>query len=156
MAHISYMAIISRDPEELKDYYNRWFGFEEFYRLPNGTIYMTDGAINMGLLKQGAENGEDTQELGLHHVGFVVEGLEETKARLATFDPSWAVESRPSSDPFAEARTKDPDGLLVDISEEGYGVEGNKRVPGIRHMAIASDTRRGSSTSTARCSVCGT
>lgn len=136
MAHISYMAIISRDPEELKDYYNRWFGFEEFHRLPTGTIYLTDGAINMGLLKQGADNGEDNQELGLHHVGFVVEDLEETKARLASSAP---VEARPSSDPFAEVRTTDPDGLLVDISEEGYGVEGTKRIPGIRHMAIASD-----------------
>jgi catechol 2,3-dioxygenase-like lactoylglutathione lyase family enzyme len=139
VARISYMAVISPDPEELKDYYARWFEFQELHRLPNGTIYLTDGTINMGLLKQGADNGEENQAPGLHHLGFVVENLDETKSKLARFDASAVIESRPSSDPFAEIRTTDPEGLIIDISEEGYGVDDAKRVPGIRHIATAND-----------------
>lgn len=49
-----------RAPERLRDFYCKWFGFEELSRTDGGSIYITDGWFNVGLLKQGAS---DTKEL---------------------------------------------------------------------------------------------
>src|SRR3954469_6976426 len=111
MTHLGYMAIICREPERLEQYYQRWFGFEELARADSGTIYLTDGAITMGLLPRGAANGEDDQTLGLHHVGFVVESVAEVERRLREYDPAQRLEKRPATDPYAEYRMVDPDGI---------------------------------------------
>jgi catechol 2,3-dioxygenase-like lactoylglutathione lyase family enzyme len=139
MSRISYIAIMCREPETLKDFYGRWFGFEEIQRLENGTIYLSDGALNMGLMKQDADNGETNQQLGLHHIGFLVDSVEQVRENLRQFDASATLEPRPASDPFAEFRTQDSEGIPIDVSEKGYGVPGQKRIPGIRHIALAND-----------------
>lgn len=49
------MAIICRDPDVLKEYYCRWFGFEELNRIPDGSMYLTDGYLNVDLLQKDSE-----------------------------------------------------------------------------------------------------
>ena len=139
MARLSYMAIVCREPARLADYYHRWFAFDTLQRADNGTIYLTDGTMTVGLLQQGAANGETDQTLGLHHIGFQVESLAAVERRLRELDPAQAIQPRPAADPFAEGRIVDPEGILVDLSERGYGNPGEKRVPGIRHVALANE-----------------
>jgi catechol 2,3-dioxygenase-like lactoylglutathione lyase family enzyme len=139
MARLSYMAVMCREPEQLRAYYQRWFGFEELRRTAAGSVYLTDGTMTMGLLQQGAANGEENQQLGLHHIGFEVESVDEVERRLRELDPSQRLQKRPAEDPYAEWRIVDPEGILIDLSEKGYGSEGKKRVPGIRHVALAND-----------------
>jgi catechol 2,3-dioxygenase-like lactoylglutathione lyase family enzyme len=139
MARLSYIAIICREPEQLEQYYQRWFGFEELRRTVAGTIYLTDGTTTMGLLQQGAANGEDSQELGLHHIGFEVESVRDVERRLREVDPSQRLQPRPAEDPYAEYRIVDPEGILIDLSEKGFGSRGGKRIPGIRHVAVANE-----------------
>ena len=137
MARLSYMAIMCREPERLEEYYEHWFGFEPIQRAANGSIYLIDGAMTMGLLRQGSANGEENQDLGLHHVGFEVESVAEIERRLREFDPAQALQRRPAEDPYATHRLVDPEGILIDPSERGYGNKGEKRIPGIRHIAMA-------------------
>jgi catechol 2,3-dioxygenase-like lactoylglutathione lyase family enzyme len=143
MARVKHMGIVCREPELLKDYYCRWFGFEELKRLPDGTVYLTDGYLNVGLLNENSELTEANSVLGLHHVGFRVESIEEITTRLKQFDASMEIEKRPENDPYSQYRLRDPEGLHIDLSEQGYGVEGEKRTPGIRHIATGtSDLER--------------
>lgn len=138
MPRVKHMAIMSRDPEAMKEYYSRWFGFEELCRTPGGSIYLTDGHLNIGLLKQGADSTEERQELGLHHVGFHVESMAEIEGRLKKFDPTIRLEKRGGSeDPYSEYRVKEAvqGGFGIEVSEKGFGIEGEKRIPGIRHIA---------------------
>ena len=139
MARLGYIAIMCREPARLQTYYQRWFAFEELQRTDAGTIYLTDGAVTMGLLQQGAANGETSQDLGLHHIGFEVESISEVERRLRELDPAQRMEQRLAQDPYAECRIVDPEGILVDLSERGYGSGREKRVPGIRHVALAND-----------------
>jgi catechol 2,3-dioxygenase-like lactoylglutathione lyase family enzyme len=139
MTRLGYMAIMCREPARLEDYYRRWFGFEEVRRTTAGSIYVTDGTMTVGLLQQGAANGEADQSLGLHHIGFEVESIAEVERRLRELDPTQRLEQRPSEDPYAQGRIVDPEGVLVDLSERGYGAPGVKRVPGIRHVALANE-----------------
>ncbi len=137
MPRVKQMAIVCDDAERLGEYYCRWFGFEKLGRGQGDSVYLTDGYLSVGLLTRGPELPEESQELGLHHVGIQVESIDEIKKRLAEFDPSIQLERRPTEEPYSQYRIKfrEPQGFAIDISEKGYGVEGEKRVPGIRHIA---------------------
>lgn len=126
------------DPTLMRDWYRRWFGFEELTRTKEGSVYITDGHFGVALLKRGAAIGETHQERGLHHFGFQVESILEVERNLEDFDPSIRIERRPKEDPYAEYRIVDPEGIIVDLSERGYGVTGEPRTPGIRHIATCN------------------
>ena len=139
MVRIKQMAIVCRDPLEMKGYYGQWFGFEEFHRSMRGDIYLTDGYLNIALLTQNADSSVKDEALGLHHIGIEVDSITDIENRLKGFDPFIRLESLPrKEDSFSEWRLvddKDPWALPVDLSEKGFGVAGTKRVPGIRHIA---------------------
>lgn len=143
MTQLNYLAIMCEDPARVRDWYQRWFGFEEYDRSNAGTIYLTDGHFSIGLLQAGSAPGEENQKPGLHHFGFQVESIMEIERNLEDFDPSIRIERRPSEDPYAEYRLRDPEGIIVDLSEKGYGMSGEPRLPGVRHLATFNrDTAR--------------
>jgi catechol 2,3-dioxygenase-like lactoylglutathione lyase family enzyme len=131
------MAIMCRDPERLKAFYARWFGLEELGRTPGGTIHIIDGYFNIALMKQRADMAEEDQRLGLHHIGFEIESIDEISRRLKEFDPSIKIEERPKGR-YGEYRIKDPEGIPIDLSEKGYGTKGERHIPGIRHIATSN------------------
>ncbi len=137
MPKLNHFSIICEDPENLRQFYDRWFGFEELNRGPDGSIYITDGYFSVGLLRQGSELVEGSRELGLHHAGFQIESIGEIERRVREFDPSMRVQELPRGG-LAEYRIVDPEGLTIDLSEEGWGAKGEKRVPGIRHVATCN------------------
>jgi catechol 2,3-dioxygenase-like lactoylglutathione lyase family enzyme len=135
---LNHIALMVEDAERLKDFYTQWFGFEELHRTAEGSIYLTDGHFNLGLLKQGAVPWEDEQRLGTHHIGFTIDSIAEIEHRLKEYYPSLHVEKRPPQAPYGEYRMSDPEGnMIIDLSEKGYGVDATTmgRIPGIRHIA---------------------
>lgn len=136
MPQLNYLAIMSDDPIRAKEWYQRWFGFEELNRTADGTEYLTDGYFNLAILKRGSAVGEDEHKRGPHHFGFQIESIVDIERNLEDFDPSIRIERRPKEDPYAEYRLRDPEGVIVDLSEKGYGTGGEPRVPGIRHLAM--------------------
>jgi len=135
MSRLNYLAIMCDDPHRMRDWYQQWLGFEEYNRAPNGSIYISDGHFSLGLMKRGAAVGEDDQERGVHHFGFQIDSILDVERNLEEFDPSIGIERRPSEDPYAQYRIHDPEGIVIDLSETGYGVDGEQRIPGIRHVA---------------------
>jgi catechol 2,3-dioxygenase-like lactoylglutathione lyase family enzyme len=131
------MAMVCVDPGLLRDYYCRWFGFEVLSSASDGTIFLTDGYLNVALIQKGSELAEGA-EPGLHHVGFHVESIDEIRRKLQSFDSALELEKRPPSDPYSQYRIKDGGALAIDISEKGYGIDGEKRIPGIRHTATGN------------------
>jgi catechol 2,3-dioxygenase-like lactoylglutathione lyase family enzyme len=123
------------DPGRMRDWYHKWFGFEEYNRTPEGTIYITDGYFSVGLLQRLSAVSEEQHERGTHHFGFQIDSIVEIERNLEDFDPSIRIERRPSEDPYAQYRLRDPEGIVVDLSETGYGVDGQQGLPAIRHLA---------------------
>lgn len=138
MSQLNYLAIMCDDPTQMSAWYRRWFGFEELHRTKEGSIYITDGHSTVGLLKRGAAIDESNQERGLHHFGFQIADILEVERNLEDFDPTIRIQRRPKEDPFAEYRVVDPEGIIVDLYEKGYGIEGEPRTPGIRHLATCN------------------
>jgi catechol 2,3-dioxygenase-like lactoylglutathione lyase family enzyme len=129
------MAIMCDNPDEMQEWYQRWFGFEELSRTPEGTVYLTDGYFSLGLLKRGTAL-EDEQKRGLHHFGFQIKSIGDIERNLEDFAPAIRIEERPNEDPYAQYRIRDPEGVILDLSEDGFGAPGEQRIPGIRHLAM--------------------
>jgi catechol 2,3-dioxygenase-like lactoylglutathione lyase family enzyme len=107
---IRHIAINVADREKTAEYYKRVFQMEEKYRGPGGTIYLSDGHMDVALIST------DKYPWGINHFGFQVDsvkGIEEvaqTKAEANTFGA------------VAESWIKDVEGNRVDVSEHGWPI----------------------------------
>jgi catechol 2,3-dioxygenase-like lactoylglutathione lyase family enzyme len=107
---IRHIAINVADREKTAEYYKKVFQMEEKYRGPGGTIYLSDGHMDIALIST------NKYPWGIHHFGFQVasvKGIEEvaqTKAEENTFGA------------VAESWIKDIEGNRVDVSEHGWPI----------------------------------
>ena len=144
MARIRHIAIQTQDEEATKDFYVQNFGLEVVQKLQNERIsgyFLTDGHINVAVLNfkndalAGTERG--TGWSGIHHIGFQVESLKETAAKLQK------TVAKPRDDinvalglgaggaraghGNVEVRYIGPDNVNFDVSETGWvGTPSNK------------------------------
>ncbi len=125
MARIKHIAIRTRDVETTASFYKEAFGLKQVGVGQNG-IYLSDGHLNIAILKfQPGENGEPLR-LGVDHVGFHVEDIENTLATVNNLGGK-ATErtevhptdpSRPQS--YYEVKCFGPDGQVIDVSTVGW------------------------------------
>ena len=107
---IRHIALNVQNRDETADYYKKFFGLEETYRGPNGTVYLYDGHVGVALISR------PDQPWGINHFGFVVDDVKaveeatQTKAEANTFGA------------VAESWIRDPEGNRVDISEHGWPI----------------------------------
>lgn len=125
---IKHIAIATRDPEKTATFYREALGLREVGRVNSPLAegyYLTDGSINVAILKYKSDEAADVPEgvnfVGLHHIGFKVDNLEEAFARLEAAQ----AERRPQLYPPApgqafEAKFRGPDGVILDISHTGW------------------------------------
>ena len=107
---IRHIAINVADREKTAEYYKKVFAMEEKYRGPGGTIYLSDGHLDLALIST------DKYPRGINHFGFKVDSVKEieevaqTKAEENTFGA------------VAESWIKDAVGNRVDVSEHGWPI----------------------------------
>ncbi len=107
---IRHIAINVQDREKEAEYYKKVFGLEEKSRMPNGTIYLSDGFVDVALIST------PRHSWGIHHFGFQVESvkaIEETAQTTANSNTPGAI---------AESWIQDLEGNRVDISEDGWPI----------------------------------
>jgi catechol 2,3-dioxygenase-like lactoylglutathione lyase family enzyme len=136
MPRLNHFSIVCEDPENLRRFYARWFGFEELVREADGSIFLTDGYFSVGLLPHGSA-AAGGNALGLNHIGFEIESIDDVEHRLREYDPAARIEQLPRGG-YAEYRVIDPEGLTIDLSEEGWGAGEDRGIPGIRHLATVN------------------
>ena len=86
-----------------------------------GAVYITDGYFSVGLLEQNSKQAENGK-LGLHHLGFQIESIDDVEKRLRDFDPTMHIEELPNGG-YAEYRVTDPEGLTIDLSEGRHNIQ---------------------------------
>jgi catechol 2,3-dioxygenase-like lactoylglutathione lyase family enzyme len=114
---VRHIALYTPDPRRLADFYCGVLDMREVDRTDRGSVFVSDGYINLALLLQRRE-----EPLGLNHFGFHVKSNEEMRLRAERAGVR-AGAKRPSRIPFAEYRVHDPEGNGFDISEKGFRVE---------------------------------
>src|SRR6202000_1772198 len=81
-------------------------------------LYMTDGTINMALLKVNPEKGEKPC---LYHFGMWVDDLDDAEKGVQS-DGATYLAGREDRNPntFYEVKYRDPDGIVFDITPTGW------------------------------------
>src|SRR5688572_5373134 len=107
---IRHIAINVADREKAATYYINVFKLEEKERGPNGTIYLSDGFVDVALIS--------VPELpwGIHHFGFQVASVKAVEEFIGTTAEANVYGA------IAESWIHDPEGNRVDISEHGWPV----------------------------------
>ncbi len=83
MGKLRHIAIQCQDHHATAEFFKAVFGMEEMYRIDEpgtagGAIYLSDGTINLAILKIVDPEFPNYGPMGLNHIGFVVEDLAET------------------------------------------------------------------------------
>jgi catechol 2,3-dioxygenase-like lactoylglutathione lyase family enzyme len=130
---VRYLAIVSKQPEPLAAFYQRYMGLREFARAPSGEISLTDDLYNLSILPY--RDGGD--EPGLSHMGIAIDDLNELKDRLQRFAPDVPLEPLPGAPHYGDYRLHDPNGYPVCVSTTSFGLPpAQPRRPAIRHVAL--------------------
>jgi len=136
-----HVALFTKDPDRLLDFYGKNLGFSLVRRSPSGSLYTSDGLIMCAMLKH-RENTE-ARWIGYDHFGFHVDSMEEARQRITAALPNSQWSQRPQDGRYAEYSFLDMDGHPVDVSEEGFRTKDDLTPPTVRHVAIeASDPVR--------------
>ncbi|MFI5010755.1 MAG: VOC family protein [Hyphomicrobiales bacterium] len=135
MARLRHFAVCVRDLEKSARFYEEVFDLERVGRedLEIGSaIYMSDGVVNLALLKFSGSKGNDladpTGHAGANHFGFQVDDLAETQRRIEAAGGTFFFDLGDERKGNFERKFKDPDGIIFDISRHGWvGTDGRKR-----------------------------
>ncbi len=118
MAKLRHIAIRTRDPEQTAAWYKEVFDLVEVGRARNG-VYLSDGDINIAVLRTSTETTRGEVAPGLHHFGFLVEDLEATCRKLAAAGAE-RLPSAPQAGNYFEVKHLGPDGVEFDVSAQGW------------------------------------
>jgi len=126
MARIKHIAIRSNDIEKTAAFYKEAFGLEQVGVGQSG-IYLTDGYLNIAILGMRAVVEGETMKLGVDHVGFQVDDVNATVAKIRALggkalnernEVHHADPSKPQS--YFEVKCIAPDDQVIDVSNAGW------------------------------------
>jgi lactoylglutathione lyase len=113
---LRHIAILVPDPEKSAIFFESAFGMKRVGNARRG-IYVSDGVMNVALLKVNSESGE---KVGVFHFGMWVDDLDEAEKQAKSAGATY-LKGRPDSpNSFYEAKFKDPDGIVFDMTHTGW------------------------------------
>jgi methylmalonyl-CoA/ethylmalonyl-CoA epimerase len=130
MPKLRHIALHTPDPEKTAEFYKRVFEMREIGRTNSPIaegIYLSDGDLNVAVLHfkdpAAADRGDGLgpDVMGIHHMGFWIEDATEIRRRLIEAGASPRDDITPAGTSFFEEKWKGPDGVMIDISEHGWG-----------------------------------
>ena len=125
---LRHIAISVPDREKAARFYEATFGFERVSESRVATR-LTDGVMNLTLLQfqtqedAGDERGKDF--VGLHHFGLWVDNIETMRRAIETNGGKYHPGPTAHVPENAEHKFRDPNGIVLDISTQGW--DGAKR-----------------------------
>ena len=114
---IRHLAIMSRNPEKLAQFYADVFDMKIIHTAGGGkSRFLSDGYLTLAILPHKLEG---SAPVGLNHFGFHVENRSEIMQRLVAQGVEEPKE-RPAERPYAEYRGVDLEGNWFDLSQHGF------------------------------------
>ena len=144
MGKLRHIALSVPDPWKAAAFFQKAFGMKKVGEtdsvLARG-VYLSDGTVNMALLnyktdEMAGHRGKDF--VGIHHLGFWVDDVNESRQNIeASGGKYWMGEvPRTGGDIlFYEVKFHDPNGVVVDISANGWGGAAKDVVPAAKAKA---------------------
>ena len=131
MAKIRHIALSVQDPEKTAKVYEDALGLVRVGStqsvLADG-VYLSDGYLNVALLKYktdevaGVAGGKDF--VGTHHFGFKVDDAQEARQRIEAHGGQFFMDLPALKETlYYEEKFRDPEGVIFDISQNGWVTE---------------------------------
>jgi len=135
MAKLRHFAIVVKDQERSAQFYEQAFGLTRAGYEDLGwssAQYMTDGVINLALLHYREERGSGLTDpknyVGAHHFGFQVEDLAAAQKQIEAAGGTFFFDlGNDAEKENFERKFKDPDGIIIDISQKGWSGTSDRR-----------------------------
>jgi methylmalonyl-CoA/ethylmalonyl-CoA epimerase len=137
MAKIRHIALTTKDPAKVAEFYKEAFDMEELRRSDSG-VFLSDGYINLAILKWKTEEDADVgpngpNYNGIHHFGFLVDDAEQHGDKLEKAGGTRLTRTAaPGTGGLfggsmgnvgnAEVKFSGPDDVVLDISQSGWQV----------------------------------
>ena len=127
MGKLRHFAISVEDPDKAAKFYEQVFGMQRVGENDHAGaqgVYVSDGVVNLALLRYktdvaaGEDRGKDY--FGVHHLGFVVDDVDEVKKRIEDNGGSYLMGEKAKTGGFFEMKFKDPNGVIFDINDTGW------------------------------------
>jgi predicted enzyme related to lactoylglutathione lyase len=126
MTRIKHVAIRTNEPEKTAAFYQQVFDLKKVGLGRNG-IYLSDGHINLAILKCQAGADGSSGGAGIEHLGFQVDDVEATLETITRFggkplNERVNVTPTDASDrqSYYEIKCLGPDDQIIDISGSGW------------------------------------
>lgn len=125
MAKLRHVAINCENLDESAKFYAEAFEMEEVGRVGDmeraGAVYLSDGVMNIALIKITDPDFPNYKPDGLNHIGFVVDDVDKAVERVT------ALGATAQNDPTAagagatwEIKMRAPDGVGFDLTTHGW------------------------------------
>ena len=132
MAKIRHIALTTKNPAQAAAFYKKAFDLEEIRVSESGSVFLSDGYINLAILNWKTEKDADVgingpNFSGIHHIGFQVDDLDAACDQLENVKGE-QLNSREGLDAAMaaasprnfEMKWAGPDGVVIDISHTGW------------------------------------
>jgi methylmalonyl-CoA/ethylmalonyl-CoA epimerase len=115
MAKLRHIALIVEDPEKSAQFFEQAFDMKRAGTARRG-IYMTDGTVNVALLKVEG----DKEKVGIYHFGMWVDDLDSAEKKVVDAGGKYLAGRPTSPNSFYEAKYRNPDGIVFDLTHTGW------------------------------------
>jgi lactoylglutathione lyase len=115
MAKLRHVALIVEDPEASAKFFEHAFDMKRAGTARRG-IYMSDGIINVALLKKES----DKEKIGIYHFGMWVDDLDAAEKKVVAAGGEYLAGRPTSANSFYEAKYRNPDGVVFDLTHTGW------------------------------------
>jgi catechol 2,3-dioxygenase-like lactoylglutathione lyase family enzyme len=124
-----HVAFSAADPDRLAEFYRfaldmKTVGRVEAKNTDMTAVYLSDGTMNMALVKNSPIVKRGVQLLGIkvESIKEIGERLQDSAEFLYPGEAPIELRERSATSPFKAVYFKDPDGNEIDLSEEGWDV----------------------------------
>jgi methylmalonyl-CoA/ethylmalonyl-CoA epimerase len=124
---LRHIALAVSDPEASAKFYKDVFGMEQVGVTESPVsrgIYMSDGTICLALLVYYTDEAAGSRGKGvphINHIGFWVDDLDDSSRTIEEHGGKFFLDLPEEKDSlFFERKFTDPDGLIFDITENGW------------------------------------
>jgi lactoylglutathione lyase len=115
VAKLRHIALIVEDPESTARFFEQAFDLKRAGTARRG-IYMSDGTVNVALLKR--EN--EKEKTGIYHFGMWVDDLDAAEKKVIAAGGEYLAGRPTSPNSFYEAKYRDPNGIVFDLTHSGW------------------------------------
>ena len=123
MARLRHVAMCVEDMEGTAKFYEQSFGMKRV-RETKTAIGLSDGVVSLVIIHPSNVNMKGDDRRGLHHLGFLIDDMEQVSAKVEGNGAVYAGEILGTGrGPMTERKYRDPNGQMFDITTTQHAKE---------------------------------